>query len=161
VRASLWVLRRLRAAFCRPDPGNGECCHEGHVRDGSLMTALGREQAHFVGTFFHALRLRWPVPEALARRCVRPRSAGPQKVLGWKSWKTLVWVWAYPLLQWRSRGYEHPTIRRRITSCHANFRAYLLVGWLAHELRQAWRIGTLHRQHPCRRFFGTALQFRP
>jgi hypothetical protein len=33
--------------------------------------------------------------EALARRCARLRSAGPQKVLGWESWKTLVAVWAY------------------------------------------------------------------
>src|SRR5258707_14463355 len=53
------------------------------------------EVSHFVGAFFLAPRPRRPAPEALARRCARPRSAGPQKVLGWESWKTLVSVWAY------------------------------------------------------------------
>src|ERR1700760_3781136 len=68
------------------------------------------------GPFFLVLRPRRPAPEALAHPCARPRPAGPQKVSGWESWKTLVSVWAYYSFSGEVEASNPPTIRRLIPS---------------------------------------------
>ena len=59
--------------------------------------------------------------------------SGSAKVPGWESWKTLVSVWAYHSFSGEVKASNTP--RYAALSPHAvtNFRAWLLVGRLAHE----------------------------
>ena len=61
------------------------------------------------------------------------RDLGPQKVLGWESWKTLVSVWAYHSFSGEVEASNTPTIRRVILSCRRQLSRKLLVGRLALE----------------------------
>jgi hypothetical protein len=70
-----------------------------------------------------SLRPRRPAPEALARRCARPRSAGPQKVPSRESWQTLVSVWAYRSFSGEVEASNTPTIRALSPHAVTNFRA--------------------------------------
>src|SRR5258707_3770437 len=94
-------------------PSNSDIA--GRIRH--VLKVPSPEVSHFVGAFFLALRPRRPAPEALARRCARPRSAVPQKVPSWESWKTLVSVWAYHSFSGEVEASNTPTIRRLIPSC--------------------------------------------
>src|SRR5258707_15293983 len=111
-------------------PSNSDIA--GRIRH--VLKVPSPEVSHFVGAFFLALRPRRPAPEALARRCARPRSAGPQKVLGWESWKTLVSVWAYHSFSGEMEASNTPTIRRLILMPSPTFaHSSSLVGWLTNE----------------------------
>ena len=117
----------------RPDPGS-DCCHEGHVQDSSLTTGSGRRQAYFVGAFFLAfgldgrLQKRW--------RAVS-QDLGPQKVLGWESWKTLVSVRAYHSFSGEVEASNTPTIGCLFPSCRHQL-SRIAPRWLAgSRMRQA------------------------
>jgi hypothetical protein len=114
------MLRRSRADLCRPDPGSGECCHERHVRDGSLTTGSGRQLAHFVG----ASSLHFGLEDLLQKRWrAVAQDLGPQKVLGWESWKTLMSVWAYHSFSGDVEASNTPTIGCLIPHAVTDFRA--------------------------------------
>jgi PAS domain S-box-containing protein len=87
--------------------GMSQMCHHQKSVDFSVTSSV-HSSSHF--SLDGLLQKR-------ARRCARPRSAGPQKVPGWESWKTLVSVWAYHSFSGEVEASNTSTIRRLIPSC--------------------------------------------